>query len=138
MARRFGPWIAGIFAVGLIVVAGRIATGGDGGDVVVEQNPGVQGLIPERGAEILQQGRVGADLAPGWEGRLSINGTEIPDNQIATDRREDLNYLVFQPGEGRAIEALDPAANCAEVVVWRIEDGPERSQSPLRWCFEVL
>jgi hypothetical protein len=138
IARRFGPWIAAAFAVTLIVIAGYIATGSESGDVVVEQNPGVQALIPERGSEILQQDRVGADLSPGYDGALAINGVEIPDAQLATDRREDLNYIVFQPGEGRVLEQLDAETNCAEVIVWRIADGPERASAPLRWCFEVL
>ena len=80
-------------------------------------------LFPDDGAQALRQTRIGADLATGYDGRLTIDGVAIPEEQLegardpATVDPEDLaenglrpnnkNRVYFQPGPGKVIEEFD-------------------------------
>jgi hypothetical protein len=98
--------------------------------------PALEAIFPTDGADILAQDRVGADLAPGYEGELVINGITIPENQL--DQDNGLNQLVFRPAEGKVLRALDPDRNCARITFWRVEDGRQAAGPPRQWCFSVL
>lgn len=119
-------------ALGLFVAAGFMAADPDEplvGSRALEQ------LIPVRDAEILRQDVIGVDLAPGWTGRLRIDGIPIPPEQLEPDN--GLNQLLFKPGPGKAIERLDPQQNCAEITYWQLAEGADLAEPPLRWCFRV-
>lgn len=131
--RRLIVPIGILFGVGLFVVAGFLAGGDD--EPLVNQ-PALEAIIPVRDAEILSRDTVGADLAPGFQGRLSINGTTVPADQLEPDG--GLNRVLYRPGEGKIIEQLDPDLNCAEITFWPAAEGPDAAGPPLRWCFTVL
>lgn len=104
-------------------------------DISVSSNEALDALVPTRGAEILSQDIVGVDLAFGWDASLSVNGTPIPADQ--TEHEAARNWVFFRPGPGQAVVALDENTNCAEAVIWRTVEGPEKARPPVRWCFEV-
>lgn len=134
---QYPRWIwvmAGCVVVIVAVVAVVLARVGlpapdTAGDAAVEQ------LIPQTDAKIFQQEPVGIDLAPGYDGKLALNGTPIPDDQV--DATPQLNLITFTPGPGKAVEQYDAGQNCVLATYWLIEDGPGIATSR-GWCFSVV
>ncbi|MPY95894.1 MAG: hypothetical protein GEV08_23410 [Acidimicrobiia bacterium] len=132
IARKLLVPVVILLALGLFAAAGFMAADPDEplvGSRALEQ------LFPARDAEILRQGLVGVDLAPGWAGRLRIDGVAIPPDQLEQDN--GLNQILFEPDEGKVIEQLSPQENCAEITYWQVAEGADRAGPPLRWCFRV-
>lgn len=87
-------------------------------------NPVIVAQFPAPGGRALRQTDLGAELLVGYDGRLTINGIEIPEEQMegAVDpstlseqelrqfgvRPSSRNRVVFRPGPGKVIESLDP------------------------------
>lgn len=124
--------VAILVGLGCFVVAGFWGADADAPLVGV---PALEQLIPARDAEILQQGVVGVDLQPGWEGRLRINSVPIPPEQLEQD--SGLNQLLFRPGPGKVVTALDQNRNCAEITFWQTAEGAENAEPVVKWCFSV-
>lgn len=94
----------------------------------------IEALVPTEGAEVLQQGRFGIDLAPGWDAALVVNDVVIPDDQL--QRIPELNQVFFIPGEDKVIDRLPPGDNCVSARFWPVATGEEDSQVRT-WCFSV-
>jgi hypothetical protein len=122
-------------AVALFVVAALTL---DEDDDAVPSGTGdfVEALIPADGSQIPSQSTIGIDLAPGWEGTLIVDGVEIPEDQLNTERR-DLYRVEFTPGEGQVFESLPQGPQCVTAVVWEIAAGREDANN-VSWCFEVV
>lgn len=125
--------------LGLAALAGAVAillalllADTDNNDVTVTGNAAVDELIPPRSAEVLAQETVGIDLAPGYNARLTINGVEIPTDQLR--HLPNLNRFTFRPDQGKVIERLQAEQNCALVTYWRKEVGPAEADT-ISWCF---
>ena len=103
-------------------------------DLAVTSNEALEDIIPQRASEILSQDQVGVDLAPGYSGRLNINGVPIPDADITIT--EALNLVLFRPGPDKVFEALDPGQNCVLATYWKTQLGDGESET-INWCFEV-
>jgi len=132
---RFRALIAVAVAVAVvaIVIGGRATQTGS-------QDPArtpdiVERLIPGAGDEVLQQFEVGIDLAPGYEGALTINGVAIPTGELRIVRAQ--NEVHFQPGEGKVITELLAGPNCAVATVWKSALGRGADDQTFRWCFEA-
>lgn len=120
--------------IGVLVLAGLIADGDDN-DIVLNSNPGVSELIPNRDDEVIAQTNVGVVFSPTWRGEIiSIGGTQIPLDQQRVEPA--LNSVVFRPEAGKIIERLPAGEICASVVYWKVQT-PSR-QSNLNWCFRVI
>jgi hypothetical protein len=92
-------------------------------------DPVIVAQFPAPGGRALRQTDVGAELLVGYDGRLTVNGIEIPEEQMegavdpATLSEEELrrygvrptsrNRVVFRPGPGKVIEEFDTG----EVVI---------------------
>lgn len=103
-----------------------------------EQEPpvrraGLSEVFPAPGTVALRQAAVGADLAFGYAGRLTIDRRNIPDDQI--DHIAGINRISFTPGAGKEIETLDEGRHCASLTYWRTSGGPESAGRPFTWCF---
>lgn len=102
--------------------------------------PGVEGLIPERDDEVLQQQRVGIDLEPGYrlvEMTISAN-SRCARPVVVTEhvrRVEGLQQFIYQPASGLPVEALAPDQNCVNVTIEKISL-PGRF-SEIEWVFTV-
>ena len=92
-------------------------------------------LIPNDGDKVLQQAQVGIRLADGYTGSLTANGVPVPDDQV--DRVQALNEVLFQPGDGKIIDAWPAGKNCIVATYWKFETGPSQS-STHTWCFSVV
>lgn len=115
----------GVILVLLLFVGGLLwwdsRTGGDEGPA---RDPSVVQLQPTPGSKVLRQSTVGAELESGYDGRLAINGTSIPEAQMegAIDpssvspeelrklgiRPNSRNRVFFTPGKGKVLEVLPP------------------------------
>jgi hypothetical protein len=128
------------YAIGGLAVVIAIAVyfaGQAGTPSPLADGPGdgvIEALVPTQGAEVLQQGRFGIDLAPGWDATLIVNDVAIPDDQL--QRIPELNQVFFVPGEDKVIERLPPGENCISARFFPSASGEEESQVRT-WCFSV-
>lgn len=106
---------AGIFAYSCS--KGESSSGTSDDPVIVAQ-------FPAPGGRALRQTDVGAELLVGYDGRLTVNGIEIPEEDMegavdpSTLSEEELrqygvrptsrNRVVFRPGPGKVIEEFEP------------------------------
>jgi hypothetical protein len=105
--------------------------------VTVNGHPNVvEQVIPVNGSSELRQSEFGIDLAPGYDGALVVNGTEIPRNELRLVPAQ--NQIFFTPGPGKIISELPAGKTCVVAIVWRSADGRGTSQDQsFRWCFGV-
>jgi hypothetical protein len=144
-----------VVAVGLMLVIRGVlvgVTGDDRSDLPDE----IERVDPVADAvRVLAQTSVFVDLAPGYTGRLVVDGQEIdtigidelgsdqvePGQQVAlppaTIYEPGNATLTFTPSAGAPIEEFDEGLHEATVVFWRIEDGPARSRS-YSWTFNTV
>lgn len=128
-------------AVGCLYVAGR-----SGGDTDPAGNSGTGAAIesyqPGPGGRVLRQSEVGVVLEAGYDGRITIDGIAIPEEQMvgavdpsspeydpeAGPRPNNKSVVKFQPGPGKAV--TEYATGTVEIAVryWRISDGPDTAQ----------
>lgn len=111
--------IAVVLLAALGVAVWGATTGGSGAEQQLVKGA-IINLSPPEGGQALRQTAVGADLAPGYDGRLTVNGIAIPEEQMegardpATLSAKDLaengvrannrNSVYFKPGPGKVIE----------------------------------
>jgi len=134
--RRFQPRHAGyLVLVAIAAVAVYFVYQLAGEDSGTGQSSAIEQLYPTENAQILQQDRIGIDLAPGYEGRLSLNGEPLPDDEVMTV--PELNQVFYQPGPGQTFDAWPAGRNCIIATFWRSETGPGQSTNRA-WCFTVV
>lgn len=120
-----------VVALGCFVVAGTLADTDSSGGVAVSGDV-VERLIPVEDEAVLQQERVGVDLAAGWSvSSISVNGVNIPENEW--DVTAELGLYQVIPGEGRTLERLQAQQNCAQVVAFQLVD--LTATETISWCF---
>ena len=110
-------------------------------------------LTPNENAQALRQTQVGADLAVGYDGRLTINGVEIPEEDMvgARDpskvdpadlrqygiRPNNRNQVYFKPGPGKVIESFEPGT--VDIVLRYFKDGePGEGTGSIAWSIKVI
>ena len=123
-----------LLGLGFFVLAGVFGETDDG---TVKAEEGLEAVQPVNRAEAqARQIAVVADLAGGFAGVLSINDVTIPDNQLEPD--DGNNRLIFRPGPGKVITALNGRENCASITYWQVSLGSSTAGAPYRWCFNVI
>ena len=148
-ARRTLTVVALAFGIG-VAVWGLGFTVSGGGDETLDQS--IVSLFPRDGAQALRQTAVGAELVAGYDGRLTINGIEIPEDQMdgAIDpssvtpqqleqygiRPNNKNRVFFTPGPGKVIEEYD--TGLLTIVLRYFEDEREEATSrTVTWSIRV-
>jgi hypothetical protein len=154
----------GLFAASVVIAAGlmliiwgfAVAITGDEG---IDRPEAIESVQPvENAVQVLQQDRVAVDFAPGYVGRLIIDGVELPTTVIGqTDvdpgaqaqpgQQIELPttavfdpgnaVLTFQPTSGAPIETLEQGTREATVIYWKTAEGPDQARS-YTWTFEVV
>ncbi len=123
----------------------RTVTGVDGpasDRAVVKQVPGP-------GDRVLRQTEVGAELRPGYDGRITVNGQEIPEDQMegaldpnskeAQDfgvRPNNRNKVFFKPAPGKAIASFSGREVTITIRFWKESDGPGKART-ITWQFAI-
>ncbi len=128
---------AAVLAAGAAIVLGVQATQTAKKEpVTVSGRPDVvEALIPREGDEVVQQFEVGIDLAPGYEGGLTVNGVGIPTEELRLVPQQ--NQVFFKPSEGSVITELLAGENCVVATVWKSSEGRGLRDQTFQWCFEA-
>jgi hypothetical protein len=93
----------------------------------------IESRQPNDGEKILQQSQITIDLLSGWDGKLTIDGIPIPDDQLIKVREQGI--IRFQPAKGKALEYFPAGQNCITFTYWQLATGPEQSFTAKPWCF---
>jgi hypothetical protein len=96
--------------------------------------PAVEAVFPRPGNLELRQAQIFADLAPGYTGYLSINGNEVPEDDVQFVPA--LNTLTLRPGPGSDFTTLSEGSHCATVFYRQIGQ-PRANSTAYRWCFRL-
>ena len=147
--RRFAMFVALAIAVVFCVKAIQRAPspGVAQGDAT---DPAIVRQVPDPGGHVLRQTSVGVELLPGYDGRVTLDGTLVPEDQMdgaappgspAYDPRygvrpNNKERVFFTPGEGKVIERYRAGEVHLTVRFWRIADG-ESSARSVSWAFFV-
>ncbi len=141
--RRLVIVLALAVAVGCIVVAAQTGGGseGEGADAAIVA------YDPSPGGQVARQAPVGVELEQGYDGRLTINGVAIPEEQMvgaispedAVDlpaEQQDLgprpnnkNVVKYQPGPGKAVTEYDTGTVEISVRFWKVSEGPDDART---------
>jgi hypothetical protein len=113
--------------------------------LLVAQNPPPGGQAP-------QQTTVGLELLPGYDGRITINGIVIPEEQMdgavdpqslsAADlqkygiRPNNRNRVYFTPGPGKVIETFKTGTVFVNVRYFR-DRQPSKTLNIVSWTFKI-
>ena len=100
---------------------------------VTVRRAGLVRVFPEPDTVAVRQGAVGAELSFGYDGRLTIDRIDIPDDQL--DRISGINRISFTPGAEKEISDLAEGRHCASITFWTTEAGPDSAGRPYTWCF---
>lgn len=147
-----------VIASGLMLIIYGVfsaQTGDDG----IDRPEAIESVQPvENAIQVLQQDQIIVDLQAGYEGRLVVDGIELPTTiigqsdvdpnaQVEPGQQIDLPttavfdpgnaVLSFQPVEGALIETFTEGEHEATVFYWRIEDGPDQARA-YTWTFDVV
>jgi len=96
----------------------------------------IESREPEEGDKVLQQSQITIDLLSGWDGKLTIDGIAIPDDQVVKVREQGI--IRFQPARGKALEYFPAGQNCITFTYWQLATGPEQSFTAKPWCFTAV
>jgi hypothetical protein len=137
-----------IVAAGLLYVGCQSGGDSDPAPVSGADSP-IEAYQPAPGGRVLRQSEVGVVLRDGYDGRITIDGVAIPEDQMVgaidptsaeyealpQDQRDlgprpnNKNVVKFLPGPGKAV--TEYATGSVEITVryWRIADGPQAAQT---------
>lgn len=113
-------------------------------------DPAVVRRTPDPGSHVVRQSSVGVQLLPGYDGRLTIDGVTIPEDQLdGVVLPGDANYdpelgirpntrnrVFFTPGPDKAVDEYRTGEVQVTARFWRIADGESASRS-ISWAFFV-
>lgn len=144
--RRLAIVLVLVVALGFLVWATRRGQSGVDGPA---SDRAVVRQVPGPGARVLRQSEVGAELKVGYDGRVLLNGIEVPEAQMsgALDpsspdarkygvRPNNRNQVFFKPGPGKVIDTFPGREVSITVRFWREADGPARARQ-VTWQFSI-
>jgi hypothetical protein len=104
--------------------------------VVQGQQNAVEQVIPVNGSTEPRQSEFGIDLAPGYDGTLVVNGTEIPRDELR--RIPAQNQIFFTPGKDKILDELNGLVT-VRAIVWKSSVGRGKGQDQIfQWSFTAL
>ena len=155
-ARGAGPWVRrGLIAALLLGALAVLVWGGRDADtdgVSTDRDPAIVSQFPMPGATALRQTEIGAMLRPGYDGRLVINGIEVPEDQMegAIDpnsvspeqlrrygiRPNNRNTVYFKPGPGKVLTELPNGEVTVSLRYFKDRQAQARGRT-VTWTFQV-
>jgi hypothetical protein len=141
------PQHPGRFAIvaGVLVLVVTAAIYGasqqENGPAAVQRPGEISQVLPAEGQLALPQDMVGAQLHSGFSGQLTINGRNIPQDQVTGD--PNLGEFFFQPGPNKEFQELPKGQNEAIIEYWpkpiatAEEARAEKKLASYRWPFNV-
>jgi hypothetical protein len=129
--RRIGIGLLLAIAVGVLWWGGTLKADAPDASLI---DAAIESLTPPGSSPgVPRQAPIIVDLAPGWTGVLTINGEEIPEDELM--RNVPLNQFSFQPGPGKAIERLPAGLVVATATIWRELETREAGARSFSWTF---
>ncbi len=113
-------------------------------------DPAIVVQTPSPGAHVVRQTSVGVELQPGYDGRITVDGVEIPEDQMdgaapAGSPAYDVRYGVrpnnkqhvsFTPGEDKVVKRYRSGEVHVSVRFWPIAQG-EAASKTVSWAYFV-
>ena len=96
--------------------------------------PEVEAVTPQGGDLDLRQVTIAADLAPGYTGYLTLDGVEVPADDLHFELA--INTITLTPQAGSDYAQLQPGNHCAGVVYWPIGLSRDAGKTHT-WCFRL-
>jgi hypothetical protein len=112
---RLGTAVGISFALVLIVIGFSTAQTGTAEDNFPE---GLERVTPRRDAQVQRQSQVEVDLAPGYTGRLSLNGVQIPQDQYSFDVAQNILTYPCLPTDAAAQTDANGAPSAPAGAGW--------------------
>lgn len=144
-----------VIACGLFAIIWGVTsalTGDDG----IDRPDAIEELSPvENALQVFQQQQIRVNLQSGYEAYLVVDGIRLETTNIGQVSVEPENdgqqlsipptavfdpgnaVITFRPSDDAVITSFSEGRHTAQVVFWKIEDGPDEAQS-YRWSFEVV
>jgi hypothetical protein len=141
-----------VIAIGLVLI-GYALLRAVTGDEAANLPPAVEEVTPSPAAiQVPQQSQVVADLKAGYEGRLVIDGVQLPTirldqlGSVDIEPGEQIDVppgvlyepgnatLTYTPSENAPIERFESGPHTVTVIYWLSEQGPSRARS-FTWTF---
>jgi len=119
LTRPEHPWRVAIVAgaLFLVITAAVIGAAAQQNGPATPRRPGaIVQLTPEEGQLALPQDTVGAQLRTDFSGQLTIDGRNIPQDQVSGD--PNLGEFYFQPGPNKEFRELPKGQNSAVIEYW--------------------
>jgi hypothetical protein len=124
-----------ITAIAAVAVGGIVfAFSGPTQDDDLDTPPAIESVFPLPGNLELRQVTIVADLATGYTGYLSIDGKEVPEDEIQFVPA--LNTVTLKPGPDSDFATFEPGSHCATVFYRQIGQ-PRANSTSYRWCFRL-
>jgi hypothetical protein len=121
-----------VAATGVVLIAVGFNSVEERADRPTVVNSVVRAVVPAAGDLDVRQAVVGFTLDPRYQGRLVLDGTPIPDDQVTF--APGVNSWTYRPGPGTETGPLRPGRHVARVYYW--ERG--RQEDPgqfVEWSF---
>jgi hypothetical protein len=150
------PWPRRVTMAAVLALAAAIfAYGCNVGESARDDtsHPSVLEQYPAPGGRALRQTEVGAQLEVGFDGRLTVNGIAIPEDQMegAIDpssvtpeqlrqfgiRPQNRNRVVFRPGPGKVIEEFEPGEITVTLRYFPDRRDPGEGARTVTWTARV-
>jgi hypothetical protein len=93
----------------------------------------VRQVMPPAGDLDLRQVTVGVTLAAGYSGDLSVDGVQVPEDEV--HRVPALYQITLTPKPGGQFN-LGPGRHCASVRYWPLAS-PSDQRDSTPWCFNL-
>jgi len=144
-----------VIACGLFAIIWGVTsalTGDDG----IDRPDAIEELSPvENALQVFQQQQIRVNLQSGYEAYLIVDGIRLETTNIGQVTVEPENdgqqlsipptavfdpgnaVITFRPSDDAVITSFSEGRHTAQVVFWRIADGPDEAES-YRWSFEVV
>jgi hypothetical protein len=130
MRKRLIMGILAAIAIGGIVFAFSAPTRKD----TSGKPAAVEAVSPEGGDLDVRQVTLSADLAAGYMGYLTLDGLEIPADDV--QYVDALNQLTLKPQPDSDYRELQPGPHCAGVVYWQVDQNRDAGAT-YTWCFRL-
>jgi len=108
------------FVAVVVLIAANLAIFGTRhevrGTAAPERPTGIVQLSPQENELVLAQSSIVVDLKPSYTAQLSIDGHQIPDDQV--DIQPDVFELSFQPTPDHDIHRFSPGPHAATIQYW--------------------
>jgi hypothetical protein len=98
-------------------------------------NKYVEKVEPTPGGLMRPTSDISIDLSDGYIGRLTIDGINIPDDEIIFVK--SLGQLTFKPGKAKSFDKFQEGPHVAQIIFWKSDESESINPQSYSWDFRV-